>query len=73
MKPNPKTLDACRAEGETHYAYVWARTPRGDYSEEQRAAYFEGFDAAKAADPTPRRCVCGKPQCFPTPAREEYR
>lgn len=42
-------LDMCRHIGATHAAYGWARTPDGHWGEAQRQAYFDGFDAAKAA------------------------
>lgn len=43
------TLSECKRMGSTHKAYGWARTPYGQWNEEQRKAYFEGYDNAKQA------------------------
>jgi len=37
------TLDMCRAHGRTHKAYGWARSPWGHWTDEQKAAYNEGY------------------------------
>jgi hypothetical protein len=41
---NP-TLEDCRRMGSTHKAYRWAPSPWGHWTDEQKAAYYEGFDA----------------------------
>lgn len=46
MQENP-TLEMCRRNGATHYAYGWSRTPYGSWSDVQKEAYFQGYDAAK--------------------------
>lgn len=45
---NPTDAD-CRRLGSTHFAYGWARTPWGHWTDAQKALYFEGYDEAKKA------------------------
>lgn len=57
--PNPVTLECVHCyptftpeekayvRGHTHAAYQWARTPRGDYTDSQMAAYYRGFDSRR--------------------------
>lgn len=40
-------LEMCRHIGGTHAAYKWSRTPDGHWNEEQRQAYFDGYDTEK--------------------------
>ena len=42
IRDNP-TLDECRQTGRIHAAYGWACTPWGPWTDEQKAAYREGF------------------------------
>ena len=41
------TLEQARKTGHTHAAYGWARTPWGNWTEEQKQAFYEGFDSYK--------------------------
>lgn len=43
LQNNP-TLEQCRRMGSTHAAYGWSKAPWGHWSEEQKAAYAEGWD-----------------------------
>jgi len=46
LQENP-TLEMCRRQGSTHHAYGWARTPWGHWTDEQKAAYYQGYDDHK--------------------------
>lgn len=46
LMSNP-TLEECRRQGSTHYAYGWTPVPWGNWNEEQTAAYLEGYAAQK--------------------------
>lgn len=37
-------LKRCYEMGETHKAYNWALSPRGPWTDEQRAAYKRGYE-----------------------------
>ena len=37
------TLDECKRLGNTHAAYGWAQQCQGNFSDDQRAAYVEGY------------------------------
>lgn len=41
------TIEECYGTGHTHFHYGWSRTPWGNWTEEQKEAYYKGFDAAK--------------------------
>lgn len=43
------TEESCYRMGQTHFAYGWARTPWGHWSDEHKAHYYRGYDDAKAA------------------------
>ncbi len=43
-------LEMCRNIGRSHAQYKWSRTPDGHWNEEQRQAYFNGFDNVKDTD-----------------------
>ena len=48
MRNNP-TMDQCRGQGRAHYNYGWSCTPWGHWTNEQQAAYREGYKAARGA------------------------
>lgn len=40
------SLEDCRRQGQTHRAYQWGPRPWGHWSEEQKAAYMQGYHSA---------------------------
>ncbi len=46
LEENP-TLADCRRMGSTHFHYGWSCTPWGNWTDEQKAAFREGYQAAK--------------------------
>jgi hypothetical protein len=49
IRDNP-TLDECISTGRTHAAYRWASSPWGHWTDEQKAAYRQGFLETIAQD-----------------------
>jgi len=45
LRDNPSPED-CYRHGHTHYHYGWSRRPWGHWSDEQKADYNRGYEAA---------------------------
>ncbi|MDW9531925.1 hypothetical protein RWE87_13545 [Sinorhizobium meliloti] len=46
VRDNPSDRD-CFRMGHTHFHYGWSRSPWGHWTDEQKAQYDAGYDAAK--------------------------
>lgn len=53
VSTNP-TKEQARRMGSTHYAYGWSPVPYGNWSDEMRQEYYNGYADAKARDSVAR-------------------
>lgn len=37
-------LDVCYKLGQTHKSYKWGKSPYGEWSDEQKRAYYKGYE-----------------------------